>query len=138
MKKILIVSFLTAAFGASTSAFAQAAGPAGGAPQSPVVGKRDRKAAQKMNEEILAKLNLTDDQKAKFKAHDEEMRAKMQEVRKGARGAPDDAKEKIKALRKENQEFIKQTLTKDQLKEMKRLRREAIQAKAGTGAPVKP
>ena len=147
MKKILIVSFLAAALGASTSAFAQAAGPAGGAPQSPVVGKHagkgDRKAMQKMNEEILAKLNLTDDQKAKFKAHDEEMKAKMLELRKGAKGAKgtgksEETKEKLKALRKENQHFMKQTLTKDQLKEMIRLRREAMQAKKDGSAPVNP
>jgi hypothetical protein len=86
----------------------------------------------KMNAEILAKLNLTDDQKTKIKAHQDEMETKVKDLRKSAKSGTDEekkaAREKVKALQKENQEFLKQTLTKDQMKEFAKLRREAMKA----------
>ena len=145
MKKLLILSVCASALGLTASALAQAAGPAGGAPKGPEVrqGKGDRKALQKMQEEILAKLNLTDEQKAKIKAHEEEMKTKMQALRKGNKGAKgdgksEDVKEKIKALRKEQQAFMKQTLTKDQMREFQKLRAEKLKEMREKSAPGTP
>jgi len=134
MRKIVLLTLIASALGLAGSAMAQAAGPAGGGPQDPVIGKggkQGREALAKMNEEILAKLNLTDDQKAKLKAHKEEMQKKVLELRKGAKGAKgagpsEEVKEKLKALRKENEQFLKQTLTKDQMKEYQKIRREKM------------
>ncbi len=134
MKKIFLFTLIASALGLAGSAMAQAAGPAGGVPQDPAIGKagkQGREAMAKMNEEILAKLNLTDDQKAKLKAHREEMETKLKELRKGAKGAKgtppsEELKEKLKTLRKENEQFMKQTLTKDQMREFQKLRREKM------------
>lgn len=155
MKKLLLISLVTASLGLVSSALGQVAGPTGVAPQSaPQAGKRakgEKGAAEKMTAELLDKLNLTDDQKAKLKAHQDEMKGKQDALiaeRKGAKGdkAKQDAvKEKAKDLRKENQAFMKQLLTKDQQKELVKLRREAMQErkdKAGSAtppvAPAKP
>lgn len=143
MKKLLLLSLVASAFGLTSAAFAQAAGPAGGTPQAPVDGKGakgGRKAMEKMNEEILAKLNLTDDQKAKLKAHREETETKLKELRKSAKGAADKeaVKEKAKAIQKENQAFMKQTLTKEQMREYQKLRREALKARQEKAGEKKP
>lgn len=143
MKKTLIVALAVAAFGLSASALAQTAGPAGVPPQSPLgtkpQGERLTKAEmEKVNADVLAKLGLTDDQKSKILAHQKETEEKLKELRKankGAKGAgvSEETKEKVKAIRKENQEFMKTILTKPQLKEYARLRREEIQKlRAGT------
>lgn len=139
MKKLLILSLLAV----SCSALAQVAGPTGVAPQTPAGkqgGKVDRKEMAKINEDILAKLNLTDEQKAKIKAHEEESKAKLKDLRKGAKGAgqSDETKEKIKALRKENQTFMKTVLTKEQMREMVKLRREAVKTLREKKDPAKP
>jgi periplasmic protein CpxP/Spy len=128
MKKLLALSLVVAALGVTSSAFAQAAGPKGLAPASEGKGKRlDRKEMERINEEILDKLNLTEDQKAKLKAHKEETAAKLKEARKGAKGGDKEAaKEKAKAIRKENANFMKTLLTKEQMREMQKLRREAV------------
>ena len=131
MKRPLVLLIAAAALGVSTSAYAQVAGPKGLAParqEGKKAGKLDRKQMQKLNEAILAKLNLTDDQKAKLKTHREETAAKLKDLRKDAKGGGKDAelKEKMKAIRKEEQAFLKQTLTKPQMREMQKLRREAI------------
>lgn len=145
MKNFLIASFAIAALGASTSAFAQAAGPVGGAPKSPVAGKGtghvSMKEREKINEEILAKLNLTPDQRAKIEAHRKAEQEQLLALRKAGKttkgaGLSEETKEKMKALRKENKAFMKEILTKDQMKELARLRREAIQEeRAGTVKP---
>ena len=151
MKNLLLISLVVSSLGLAASAMAQAAGPVGGAPQSSVgEGKRGgRGAAERMNAELLAKLNLTDDQKAKLKAHQDEMKTKTADLRaqakaaKGDKAKQDALKEQTKALRKENTAFMKELLTKDQLKQLAKLRREAAQErkdKAGTTppAPTKP
>ena len=139
MKKLLIVSLALASLGLSASALAQAAGPAGGAPPiSPLGGKHaGHKGGKMLSDETMAKLNLTEDQKTKIKAKQEETKAKLQELKKGNKGAkgagvPEDVKEKMKAIRKEYAEFIKQTLTKDQKKQLLRMRAEERKQAAGT------
>jgi Spy/CpxP family protein refolding chaperone len=133
MKKVLLVTLIVSALALSGSALAQAAGPANGAPkvgagQAALKGKEAREAIAKLNKEILDKLNLTDDQKAKIKAHQEEQAQKLKDLRKEAKTATDkDAvKEKVKELRKANEAFMKQTLTKDQLRQFQKLRREGM------------
>ena len=147
MKTLLIASFAVAALGFSSSAFAQAAGPVGGAPKTTFAGKggghMGKKEREKINEEILAKLNLTPDQKSKIEAHrkaEMEQLLALRKAGKGAKGAgpSEETKEKMKAIRKENKAFMKETLTKDQLKELARLRREAMKEereKSGTAKP---
>ncbi len=149
MKKTLIVALAAAALGLTSSALAQTAGPAGLPPQVPVAPKAghvSRAEMEKVNEEILSKLNLTEDQKTKIIAHRKDMEAKLLELRKankGTKGAgqSEEVKAKVKEIRKENQEFMKQTLTKPQMKELARLRREEMQklragqTPAATGKP---
>ena len=128
MKRILLLSLVAV----SCSAFGQVAGPAGLPPQAPAGKKHadrlDRKEMAKINEDILAKLNLTDDQKAKIKAHEEETKTKLAGLKKAAKGSGnnDEAKQKVKEIRKENQSFMKTILTKEQMRDMMKLRREAV------------
>lgn len=138
MKKLLILSLLAV----SGAAMAQVAGPTGvqtpptTAPAHPRIGAKEM---QKINEDVLAKLNLTDDQKTKIKAHQEEMKAKLKELRKSAKTGGADAKEKLKEAQKENREFMKTVLTKEQLRDYAKLRREAIKEYETThGSTTKP
>ena len=140
MKKILLASILVAALGVSSSAVAQTAGPKGLVPASQdKKGKMNRKEMQKLNEEILAKLDLTDEQKSKLDAHQKEIAGKMKDLRKEAKGGDKEAvKEKMKAFRKENQSFMKNLLTKDQMRKMQKLRREAMQNQEKKDGASKP
>ena len=135
MRKIILFTLAAAALGVSSSALAQTAGPKGLVPASQ--GKKpkmDRKEMAKLNEEILAKLDLTDEQKSKLEAHKTENEGKMKALRKEAKSGDKEAtKEKMKALRKENQAFMKNLLTKEQMRKMQKLRREAIQARDKNG-----
>ncbi|AIE85889.1 hypothetical protein [Fimbriimonas ginsengisoli] len=127
MKKSFLIVCLAAALGLATGAMAQSAGPVGGAPSSSSGNHAGHGQREKITEEILAKLHLTADQKAKLKAHAEELKNKIKEIRKGSKGAPtDEQKAKMKELRKANHEFLKQTLTKDQLREFMKLRNEKM------------
>ena len=149
MKNLLIAALAVAALGASSSAFAQIAGPVGGAPKSSVGGNGGArvglKERERINEEILAKLNLTPEQKAKIEAHRKAEMEQLLALRKAGKttkgaGLSEETKEKMKALRKENKAFMKEILTKDQMKELARLRREAMKEEKGgtTVAPAKP
>ena len=140
MKKILLVSLAVAALGISSSALAQTAGPKGLAPVSQ--GKKEklsRKEMEKINEEIMAKLDLTADQKAKLEAHKKESADKLKDLRKEGKGGDKAAaKEKMKAFRKENQTFMKTLLTKEQMRKMQMLRKEAIQEREKNEGTPKP
>ena len=133
MKKILITTLATALLGASAPSFAQTAGPKAGTPPLSTLGKarvHKAKGHKQSREAILAKLNLTPEQKAKIEAHmnqehaEKKILAKADGAPKGA-GKSEETKEKLKALRKADKAFYKETLTKDQLKEMKAMRRAA-------------
>ena len=152
MKKTLIVALVAASFGLSASALAQTAGPAGLPPQSPVAGKAHGKAGkgghmskaemERINAVVLDKLGLTADQKAKIMAHQKESEEKLIALKKANKGAsPTDkeaAKEKAKAIRKDNQAFMKTILDKKQMKEMAKLRREEIAKAKAPEAPTTP
>lgn len=152
MKKLLLASLVVASLGLASSATAQTAGPVGGPPTSPVIPKAKARLGKKemaiINEEVMVKMNLTEDQKTKIKAHEDAMAAQelpLKQRVKAARkaGTVDaDATEKLKAMRKDDKGFMKQVLTKEQMKEMVKLRRDAIkdyEAKNGvTPAPTKP
>src|ERR1700686_4358933 len=67
----------------------------------------------------LAKLNLTDDQKAQVKKIHENMRAQMDAVKSDATLTAEQKQAKMKELHKSSHEQVKQLLTPDQRKQMK-------------------
>jgi Spy/CpxP family protein refolding chaperone len=67
----------------------------------------------------LAKLNLTDDQKAQVKKIHENMRAQMDAVKNDATLTTDQKQAKMKELHKTSREQVKQLLTPDQRKQLK-------------------
>jgi periplasmic protein CpxP/Spy len=67
----------------------------------------------------LAKLNLTDDQKAQVKKIHENTRAQMDAVKNDATLTADQKQAKMKELHKTSREQVKQLLTPDQRKQLK-------------------
>lgn len=90
--------------------------------------KLDRKQREKVTKEVLSKLDLTQDQKVKFRAHRDVMVAKLQDLKGSLKGATREQKRaKLMALRRENREFLRSTLTPDQRKKFATLMRQRIQ-----------
>ena len=101
MKKILSMFVATAMMSAlAVSSFAQGAGPKGGAPgqgKGPG-GKQGKRNPMGMDAEILAKLNLTEDQKKSVKKLKEDTQKKFKEVMDAAKGDREGAREKMKGI----------------------------------------
>ena len=127
MKKILTLFItLSLAVGITSSAMAQAAGLSGQTGKQETV-KTPGKGRVNM-QEILAKLNLSDDQKAKLKDQMTKNQTAVAEIRKQVKAGTltkEDAKKKQQELRKENQKAIHTILTKDQAKQLAALLKEA-------------
>jgi periplasmic protein CpxP/Spy len=129
MKKLIAtIAIAGLSLGLATSVFAQAAGPKNqgtlGAGQKQKGAGQNARKAQK---EMLAKLNLTDEQKTKLKAHQEKMQAKMKDLRAEMEKDPtkkEGLREKMQAFRKEQQEGLKAILTAEQQKKFETFMKE--------------
>ncbi len=88
-------------------------------------------------EEELAKLNLSDDQKAQVKKIHEDMKAKMDAVKSDSSLSPDQQRAKEQEIRKSSHEQVKQLLTPDQRKQMKsdEMARKAARQQGGEAPP---
>lgn len=127
--KTKIAACLVVAFGIVGGVWAQTATPAAGAPVSSArAASQERK---RLREELMAKLNLTPDQQAKLKAHEQEMKSKRAEWNKALSAAtPEQQKAMKKDMRKREEDFLKATLTKAQYDERKSILAEQRKAKA--------
>lgn len=116
MKKVTVAALVAIMLiGAVSSAFAQAAGPKGGAPgagQKPGQGQRGG-FGKRMQEEVFAKLNLTPKQSAQIKAINEKYKVQYEALRPavapGKQRTPmsDADRKKFMAIReKQNAEFL--------------------------------
>ena len=73
------------------------------------------------DEEIQKKLNITAEQKDKFKTLNEDMMKDMREIFQDAQGNPQGARTKMEALRKETTNKATEALTEDQKKQWKEM-----------------
>lgn len=141
MKKTL--SFLcTAAIALSLAATAgaQAAGPKEG--QKPAFGSEKRQAAmKKMRAELLAKLDLSDEQKQKVEALDKKFAEDLKAAMKASKGDREAAKGKMGEMRKSHQEAMMKILTPEQQRKFMDFRKEAMKkarAERQSGGAKKP
>jgi len=88
-------------------------------------------------DEELAKLNLTDDQKAQVKKIHEDMRAQAEAVKSDSTLSADQQHAKLEGIRKSAHEQVKQLLTPDQRKQMKadEMARKAARQQGGHAPP---
>ncbi|MCB8933248.1 MAG: hypothetical protein M9921_09795 [Fimbriimonadaceae bacterium] len=150
--KIVITLITTAALAGSlvTAAFAQAAGPKNGG-QGQGLGQGQRQGQgqqlqnraragqmQKINQEVLAKLNLNKRQQSKLEAAQKKLQDGLKELMEKARETKDRAafREEAQKLQTEYRETVKTTLTEQQLKKYQELMRAALEKlrKDGGGA----
>lgn len=134
MKKIWITMIaIVAAASLTTGALAQGAGPKNGAPGvgqgkgqgkgQPGQGERRMGGGmRKMQEEIIAKLNLSKEQKAKVEALRKKQQAEFEKIRQGGE-RPD--REKMKAMMEKNNKDFMAILTPQQQAQYKKLMEEA-------------
>ena len=73
-----------------------------------------------INKKERANLNLTDEQKAKLKSMNQDLRKKMEELRKQESLTVKGYREKMEAIRKEHQDKFQSVLTPDQKIEMQK------------------
>ncbi len=121
MKKLITliaIATLTLTFGALASA--QDAGPQGGSLESKHHGGHAGgwKVMEKIQKDVLAGMNLTDDQKKKIADLNKSTEEKIKSMRKADKGSNDKAanQEARKELMKGYQDSIKSILTPDQFK----------------------
>lgn len=145
MKKTLLTIAVGAlALSLSAISLAQEAGPVGGAPKATKRASGPLARATKLNHEVLAQLNLTDDQKAKVKDLDTKANEDLKKAAADAKVSGDKlaAKEKAKTILKDYRKDLVAILTPDQQKQYKQLYKEAVEkakaAKAAKAAPATP
>lgn len=147
MKKFVVaLGILSATLGLSVAAFAQGAGPRGGAPRGPGgpggFGQRGpggpggpggmMERRKKMQEEMFAKLGLNAAQKKKVKALDDKLMAHMKDVFTKAGGDRSKVREEMMNSRKAYDKDLKGVLTPAQWKKLEDMRKE-MRAKMGRG-----
>lgn len=149
MKKLLTLTIVGAFMaGTATVGFAQGAGPKGG--KAPGVGGQNGKGKpgqgagqrfvgmRKMQEEILAKLNLSDKQKAAIKALNDKQRAEIEKMRNSG-ADPKANREKFMAMRKAHQDAFMKILTPQQQatykKALEEMRAKWQKERGGPGGP---
>lgn len=81
------------------------------------------------DQEVVAGLKISDDQKAKLKALGEESGKQMREIFQGAQGHREEAAKKFQALRKETMDKALAVLSDDQKKAWKELTGEPFEVK---------
>lgn len=141
MKKICTLVGILAALGAlATASFAQKPGPGQGGKGNKVDGGKGgpgqggrMQGMRKMQEEILAKLNLTADQKAKIKSLNDKFQKEIQDLMKA--GDPQSNRDKFRELSKTHREAMLKILTPAQQKQYKTLIDEARKKFGGPGGP---
>jgi Spy/CpxP family protein refolding chaperone len=154
MKKILTtIATLALSIALMASAMAQDPGPRGGGPGGPGIdgGRRgggNPKMLQKVEDEVLAKLNLSDKQKAEVKKHREKLEKTLKELKEqgGAggeargRGGNREAGGKMKEAMDAYRDGIKAVLNDEQDKQYDKLMKEAMEKarKARGGEGGKP
>lgn len=140
MKKwMTLVTVGVLAMGLTTSVFAQAAGPKGGAPgqgqgQKQGAGAlKDRAAAmQKVHQEILAKLNLSAQQKSQLEALQKKEKAAMEALREKAKAGDREAlRAEMQKIRKDAQEGLKAILNEQQQQQYQELLKAAREKMGG-------
>jgi Spy/CpxP family protein refolding chaperone len=126
MNKILISALAAVAvFAVTATTLAQDAGPK----QGPGKGQQGRGAQAgrgKWMQDVLKQLNLTDDQKKKLADLQKGNAEKMKKMREEMKGNPGAGREKMMAMRKENEDAMKKILSKDQWAKYEKLRKEAM------------
>ena len=100
-------------------------------PRSDMAGGGGQGFAAKMAEE----LKLTDDQKAKIKAANDEQREKRQAIREDANLTQEQKREKTTALREETNKKMKEILTPEQFEKWEKMRQQGGPRQGGPGGP---
>lgn len=132
MKKIVISSLVAGAvFALAACSFGQAAGPKGGVKTSPgqqKPGQNQRRGAR-MDQQILAKLNLTAAQKKQVAALAKTMQAKQKALREKMQNSTDRTKmrSEMMAMRKSYGDSLKKILTAAQWTKYEALRKEMME-----------
>ena len=137
MRNLLLASLLVSSLATAGTALAQNAGPAGIAPASaaPAVhgarhaGRHGGDNLMQRHERILAKLDLTPDQKAKIDAHDADSQIRRKEIAKRFKGDPTEKKAQGRLVRKANKEFMKEVLSPTQFAEYRTMRAAAAKTR---------
>lgn len=90
--------------------------------------KMDRKKGERMD---MQKLNLTEDQKAKFKTQRESFRSQMEELKKNDNITVKESREKMEAIRKDNKTKMQSFLTADQKAQIEKMKKEGKEKHEG-------
>lgn len=139
MKKLItILTAAALAAAMTTTAFGQAAGPAGSGVQSGAKQKGDGqgKAHGIMGKKLVKALDLTPDQQKQLKALSEKYQAKRKEIQAGGKGQRKQAAE----LHKQFMEDLNKILTPEQQAKLKRFQEERKKGggdRPGTGTTNK-
>jgi Spy/CpxP family protein refolding chaperone len=126
--KVLVHSLLIAALAVpAESVFAQDSATATPDQQTQTQGeqgKGHRGMRGKRMEWMAKQLNLTDDQKQQLKQHHEQERQQWQALRQDTSLTKEQKREKMKAMREQDQQFMDSILTADQKTKLAQLKQE--------------
>ncbi|HMS54134.1 MAG TPA: hypothetical protein PKA27_01915 [Fimbriimonadaceae bacterium] len=150
MNKFLKVASLSlCALAMASMSFAQAAGPKGGAGKpgagvqkgapggGPGAGRQGgMRRGMGMNEEMMAKLGLSADQKKKIEALNKKTQDQMKAVFEGSKGDREKAREKMRPIMENQRNEMKKILTPAQQAKLEQLRKEMIEKFRKDGAAI--
>jgi len=100
-------------------------------------GKHRNHDRMKHHGDVMQKLNLTDEQKAKLKTQHESFRKQMEEMKKNENITVKDWKSKMEGIRKEHKEKIQGILTAEQKTQLDKMKAERKERHDAMGARVK-
>ncbi len=86
--------------------------------------RHEKHPGKREHHDAMKQLNLTEDQKAKFKTQNEEMRKKLDELKKNDGITVKESREKMEAIRKEHKEKTQSILTTEQKAQLEKQRTE--------------
>ncbi len=134
MKKVVnLLVMIVMAAGLVAPALAQDPGPRNGGPRAGQGGGRG--GMMKAQEEMLAKLNLTDAQKSAVKA----LNAKTAEALKGLQSKPEgQRREAMQGVMKAHQDGLKKILTPAQWEQLQKMRKEMAEKRKKEGGNKRP
>ena len=131
MKKLMIVLALSAVTGSAMAQLERARKPKTASDTTSTgaaVAMKDDKQSQK---DMIRELNLTKEQKGKFKEIRQNMKAKKEAIENDDKLSDTEKKEKLRELRKEQMKATDSILNEEQREKMKQMRKDKMKEMKG-------
>ena len=130
MKKLMIILALSAVTGSAMAQLQRAKKPKTTS-DTTATGVATMKEDKQSRKQMMRELNLTKEQKGKFKEMQQNMKAKKEEIENDDKLSDTEKKEKLRELRKEQMKNTDSILNDEQREKMKQMRKDKMKEMKG-------